>query len=100
MDSMFDGCSGLISLNLSGWGQLDKYCELSYMFRKCSSLTSLDISGWDISSIEWRYMNYVFNGCSSLKTIYMGGCNSSTINKINSLLSDAKISSQVTIVTE
>lgn len=100
MDSMFDGCSGLISLNLSGWGQLDKYCELSYMFRKCSSLTSLDISGWDISSIGWRYMNYVFNGCSSLKTIYMRGCNSSTISKINSLLSDAKISSQVTIVTE
>ena len=100
MDSMFDGCSGLISLDLSGFGKLDKYCELSYMFRNCSSLTSLDISGWDISSIGWRYMNYVFNGCKSLKTIRMVGCNSSTISKINSLLSDAKISGQVTIITE
>lgn len=100
MDSMFDGCSGLISLNLSGWGKLDKYCELSYMFRNCSSLTSLDISGWDISSIGWRYMKYVFNGCKSLKTIRMVGCNSSTISKINSLLSDASISGQVTIITK
>lgn len=98
--NMFDGCSGLISLDLSGWGKLDKYCELSYMFRNCSSLTSLDISGWDISSIGWRYMKYVFNGCKSLKTIRMVGCNSSTISKINSLLSDANISGQVTIITE
>ena len=98
--NMFDGCSGLISLDLTGWGKLDKYCELSYMFRNCSSLTSLDISGWDISSIGWRYMKYVFNGCKSLKTIRMVGCNSSTISKINSLLSDAKISGEVTIITE
>lgn len=100
MDSMFDGCSGLISLNLSGWGKLDKYCELSYMFRNCSRLTSLDISCWDMSDCQWRYMKYVFNGCKSLKTIRMVGCNSSTISKINSLLSDAKISGQVTIITE
>lgn len=99
MDSMFDGCSALISLNLSGWGHLDKYCELSYMFRNCSSLTSLDISGWDMSDCQWRYMKYVFNGCKSLKTIRMVGCNSSTISKINSLLSDASISGQVTIIT-
>ena len=100
MYSMFDGCSGLISLDLSGWGKLDKYCELSHMFRNCSSLTSLDISGWDISDCQWRYMKYVFNGCKSLKTIRMVGCNSSTISKIKSLLSDAKISGQVTIITE
>ena len=100
MESMFDWCSGLISLDLSGWGKLDKYCELSYMFRNCSSLTSLDISGWDMSDCQWRYMKYVFNGCKSLKTIRMVGCNSSTISKINSLLSDAKISGQVTIITE
>ena len=100
MGNMFDWCSGLISLDLSGWGHLDKYCELSYMFRNCSSLTSLDISGWDMSDCQWRYMKYVFNGCKSLKTIRMVGCNSSTISKINSLLSDAKISGQVTIITE
>ena len=100
MGSMFEWCSGLISLNLSGWGKLDKYCELSYMFKKCSSLTSLDISGWDMSDCQFRYMNYVFYGCESLKTIRMVGCNSSTISKINSLLSDAKISGQVTIITE
>lgn len=100
MGNMFDGCSGLISLDLSGWGKLDKYCELSYMFRNCNSLTSLDISGWDMSDCQWRYMKYVFNGCNSLKTIRMVGCNSSTISKINSLLSDANISGQVTIITE
>lgn len=100
MDNMFDGCSGLTSLDLSGLGHLNKYCELSYMFRNCSSLTSLDISGWDMSDCQWRYMKYVFNGCKSLKTIRMVGCNSSTISKINSLLSDAKISGQVTIITE
>ena len=99
MSYMFDGCSGLISLDLSGWGKLDEYCELNYMFRNCSSLTSLDISGWDMSDCQWRYMKYVFNGCKSLKTIRMVGCNSSTISKINSILSDANISGQVTIIT-
>ena len=50
------------------------------MFGMCSGLTSLDLSGWKISNAT--SMNNMFNGCTSLKTIRMVGCSEDTINKI------------------
>ena len=95
MDSMFEGCSKLKSLDLSNFNT-SGVKDMSWMFDYCISLTSLDLSGWDIS----RTINKpTFSECSKLKTIRMVGCDQDTIDVIKSLLTDAGILNQVTIIT-
>ena len=53
------------------------------MFNGCSNLTTLDLSGWDLSNIT--KMDNVFEGCSNLGTIRMKGCSEATINKVISV---------------
>ena len=92
---MFEGCSKLKSLDLSNFNT-SGVKDMSCMFDYCISLTSLDLSGWDIS----RTINKpTFTECSKLKTIRMVGCDQDTIDVIKSLLTDAGILNQVTIIT-
>ena len=74
-----------------------KVTDMSWMFNGCSGLTSLDLSGWDMTKVN--YTSYMLNGCKSLKTIRMVGCNQTTIDKIKSALTSAGIINQVTITT-
>ena len=108
MSFMFQGCSGLTSLNLSGWNT-SKLTDMSGMFCGCSSLTSLDLSGWDTSKVTGMVSMFtlctnletldlsgwdiritdtssMFEGCANLKTITMKGCSEATINKIKEQL--------------
>lgn len=50
------------------------------MFNACSSLTSLDLSGWNMSNVT--SMIGMFDGCTSLTSIRMIGCSLDTIQKI------------------
>ena len=67
---MFYDCSGLTSLDLSGW-DMSKACDLHYMFRDCSSLTSVDLTGWDMSNAY--ALDYMFYNCSSLTSLDLSG---------------------------
>lgn len=53
---------------------------MGYMFQWCTSLTSLDLSGWNMSNVT--SMDGMFEWCSKLKTITMKGCSEDTIQKI------------------
>ncbi len=66
---MFYGCSGLTSLDLSGF-KTDKVTDMSYMFSGCSGLTTLDLSGFKTDKVT--SMSYMFSRCSGLTTIYAG----------------------------
>ena len=94
---MFYGCGSLTSLNLSGCNT-SNVTNMIGMFYGCASLTSLDLSGWDMSNVT--SMDIMFSGCNSLKTITMIGCSPATINKIKAKLETAGIINNVTIVTE
>ena len=85
MEHMFDGCSILISLDLKNF-DTSKVTNMDSMFNGCSSLISLDLSGWNMSNVT--QMNYMFNGCSSLTTIKMIGCDQTTIQKIQTQLTN------------
>lgn len=76
MSSMFKSCSGLTSLNLSGW-DTSKVTNMNFMFSSCSKLISLDVSGWDTSSVT--NMSYMFNNCSSLTSLNLSGWNLSKV---------------------
>ena len=69
---MFEGCSSLESLDLSGW-DTSSATSLASMFYGCSSLESLDLSGWDTSAVT-SFVD-VFSGCQSLNSVTLGtGC--------------------------
>lgn len=71
--------------------------DIKGIFQDCSGLTSLDLSGWDTSKIT--YMTDMFKGCNNLKTIRMKDCTDDTINKIQTQLTTDGITG-VTITTK
>ena len=96
MNSMFTTCSALTSLDLSGW-DTSNVTNMTAMFQNCSALTSLDLSGWNTSNDT--NIGGMFGNCSALKTIRMIGCSQTTIDKIKAQLSADHITG-CTIVTE
>ena len=95
MESMFRGCSGLTSLDVSSFNT-NMVTDMSYMFKGCTSLTSLTLSNFNTSNVT--YMDSMFYGCSKLKTIRMVGCSTDTVNKIKTQLTKDNIT-EVTITT-
>ena len=70
MYGMFDGCSSLTSLNLSSFNT-QNVTSMGFMFEYCSSLTSLNLSSFNTQNVTDMFA--MFCGCSSLKTIVVGG---------------------------
>ena len=69
MQSMFQGCSSLTSLDVSNFST-QNVTKIQSMFRGCSSLTSLDVSNFSTQNVTNMY--YMFQGCSSLTSINLG----------------------------
>ena len=69
MSYMFYGCTGLTSLDLTGF-QTPNLKNMEYMFFNCSNLTRVDLSSFNTAGVT--NMNYLFRGCSRLATIYAG----------------------------
>ena len=67
MESMFEGCSQLTSLDFSAF-DTQNVKRMESMFEGCSQLTSLDLSTFDTQNVQC--MDYMFYGCSNLTTIY------------------------------
>ena len=51
MQSMFEGCSKLTSIDLSSLVTTDKLTNMSNMFKGCEKVTSLDLSGFTTSNV-------------------------------------------------
>ena len=66
MSDMFRYCSGLTSLDLSGF-KTDNVENMSGMFAGCESLTSLGLSSFDTANVT--DMNFMFQGCWGLKSL-------------------------------
>ncbi len=66
MGQMFENCSSLTTLDLSGF-DTGRVTNMFAMFSDCNSLTTLNLSGFDTGSVD--NMGGMFNGCSSLTTL-------------------------------
>ncbi len=66
MSRLFQGCSSLSTLDLSGWNT-SKVTDMSSMFYGCTSLTTLNIIGWDTSKVTNTVS--MFSGCTKLASI-------------------------------
>jgi surface protein len=88
MDSMFECCTSLTSLDLSSFNT-SKVTYMGGLFDSCSSLTSLDLSIFNTSNVT--DMGYMFYGCASLQNIKMPN----TMNESSTIkLSDLSLPSQ------
>ena len=73
MSSMFSGCFQLKNVNLEGWNT-SKVEYMSNMFANIrysnAGLVTLDLSSFDTHNVT--YMSNMFAGCHGLQTIYVG----------------------------
>ena len=82
MSFMFQGCSGLTSLNLSGWNT-SKLTYMVNMFVFCGSLTSLDVSNFNTSNVT--EMSGMFGGCSGLTSLDLSKWDTSKVTGMVSM---------------
>ena len=80
MGNMFQNCHNLTSLDLSGF-DTSQVTEMGFMFNGCSGLTSLDLSGFDTSKVTTS-MNLMFNGCSNLRLVAISGFMSNVLSQL------------------
>jgi len=84
MRSMFSGCSDLTSLDVSGFNT-QNVTDIRYMFSDCSGLTSLDLSNFNTQNVT--DMTNMFAGCSGLTTLDVSGFNTQNVTRMASMFS-------------
>ena len=67
MESMFQGCSSLTELDLTGFNTSNT-TTMASMFQGCSSLSELNLSSFVVSKVE--NTSSMFSGCTNLENIY------------------------------
>ena len=87
MNSMFNGCSSLTTLDLSGLNT-SKVTTMTEMFSGCTSLTSLNLS--DLNMKKLQYVAHMFYDCSSLTDVFIS--QEVTLNRLTNNLSKGDIS--------
>ena len=87
MSGMFDGCSSLISLDLSGF-DTSSVTGMYAMFFGCSNLISLDLTGFDTSCVTT--MASMFSGCSSLTALDLASFDTSSVTTMESMFYECK----------
>ena len=87
MNSMFNGCSSLTTLDLSSLNT-SKVTTMQEMFSGCTSLTSLNLS--DLNMKKLQYVAHMFYDCSSLTDVFIS--QEVTLNRLTNNLSKGDIS--------
>ena len=86
INSMFENCSALTSLNLSGF-DAPMVSSMKMMFKNCSALTTLDLKDLyntypkNRKTTTAATTNSMFEGCSNLKSIFVDDRRWSKVDK-------------------
>ena len=84
-NGMFNGCSSLTSLDLSGF-DTSNVTYMGWMFGSCASLTSLDLTSFDTSKAT--DMSNMFYGCHSLTSLDLTSFDTSSVTDMDSMFDD------------
>ena len=79
---MFNGCSGLTSIDLSNF-DTDEVTNMSGMFSNCSGLTSIDVSNFNTAKVTQT--NSMFFGCSGLTSIDVTNFNMNSTTNMSTM---------------
>ena len=85
MYTMFWGCSGLTSLDVSNFNT-SNVTSMVMMFRSCSGLTSLDVSNFNTSNVT--DMDGMFWGCSGLTSLDVTNFNTTNVTNMDGMFYD------------
>ena len=85
MDSMFNGCKALTSIDASGL-EGDSATNLTKMFMDCSNLTSVNLSGFN--AVSATNMSHMFRNCPQLTSINLSGFNSVSATDMSNMFRD------------
>ena len=94
MGSMFEGCSSLTSLNLSNFST-SAVTDMGSMFEGCSSLTSLNLSNFNTSAVT--DMSRMFSGCSRLTELNLSNFNTSAVTDMSSMFSGCSVLKELNV---
>ena len=87
MKYLFSGSPNIKSITFGNQFSTENVSSMYYMFNGCSSLTDLDLSGFNVSKVT--NMGSMFSGCTGLKTLNLNGWKWNTgLSSIGSLFSD------------
>ena len=82
MNSMFERCSNLSSVDISDLNT-SNVTDMSFMFNGCYSLSSVDLSDFDTSSVT--DMSNMFAWCSSLSSVDVSSFDTSNVMDMSSM---------------
>ena len=82
MGSMFSGCSGLTSLDVTGF-DTSSVTDMGSMFGSCRGLTSIDVTSFDTSSVT--NMGLMFANCSGLTSLDVTGFDTGSVTNMRSM---------------
>ena len=85
MSAMFNNCSSLSSLDVSGF-DTSKVTSMNSMFAWCSGLSSLDVSGFDTGNVT--DMRSMFNECFRLASLDVSGFDTGNVTDMSAMFSD------------
>ena len=87
MEAMFSSCSGLTSLDVSGFNT-SEVMDMEAMFFGCSNLTSLDVSSFNTSKVT--EMINMFSGCSNLTSLDLSHFNTNYVTTMFNMFSGCR----------
>jgi len=82
MNYMFGVCSGLTSLDVSGFAT-SNVTDMSYMFINCSGLTSLNVSSFATDNVT--NMNAMFYNCSGLTSLNVSNFDTGNVTNMRNM---------------
>ena len=82
MGSMFYGCNGLTSLNVSNF-DTSKAENMYFMFGGCKNLSAIDLSNFDTGNVT--NMSCMFSSCSGLTSLDLSGFNTSNVTNMSGM---------------
>ena len=82
MSDMFDTCSSLTSLDVSGFNT-ENVTNMYRLFYQCSNLTSIDVSNFNTAKVT--NMAHLFCGCKSLTSIDVSNFNTANLESMSGM---------------
>lgn len=90
MAAMFNKCSNLTSIDLSGF-DTSAVTDMGNMFGSCNKLTSLDLSDFDTSAVT--SMGNMFQGCGDLTSLDLSSFDTSAVTNMYRMFYDCGLTS-------
>ena len=84
----FNGCSSLTVINNINKLNTSNVTNMEWMFFKCSGLSSLDVSGFSTANVT--NMNRMFSGCSSLSSLDVSGFNTANVINMELMFNECR----------